>query len=438
MQPQREVVRFLTAYQTIWHAHFPSLFRRAQWHIVTHLCTQGREGAPVGELYGLVKQVFLLDDSTVKERLLEIRDLDLCEIDPPGTALSARTVIVPTPALLELFDRHLVAFARQLAISAQALEPSLHAAVPGRLDAQQRGIILQALAVCREPWRAALERIFDARNLSRARRVEAIRHLSSTSHWSLLHMAVEQHYGVGALPNTDRGILADQMAAALLNLTRQNFQTTRDHIAYLMSLNLLERLPGKSLRVALADQAAAEFDQALVAAAAALPGVARNLDATLPDEARDSIGDATLNLRPGEALHVPAEAEPRHHLVIVQPQSAVRRIALTGSLTIGRAPPCGLLLEGGEVSRAHCRVDVAGDEVSVTDLHSTNGTFVDDQRITDTTKLLHGASLRVGGYVMACEYQSALDEEADSTQRRASGGRGASVTMLRPRRPRPA
>ena len=438
MQPQCEVVRFLTAYQTIWHAHFPRLFRRAHWHILTHLCTQGREGAAVGELYGLVKQVFLLDDSTVKERILEIRDLDLCEIDPPGSALAARTVVAPTRSLLELFDRHLLALARQLAITAHALDPSLHAAVPGRLDAQQRNLILQSLAVCREPWRAALERIFDARNLSRARRVEAIRHLSSTSHWTLLHMAVEQRYGVGSLPGTESGILADQMAATLLNLTGQNFQTTRDHIAYLMSLALLERQAGKSLRVALADQAAQQFDQALAAAAVALPDVARSVSATLPEEVHDPIGDTTLNLRPDEALHVLAEAEPRHHLVIVQPQSAVRRIALTGSLTIGRAPPCGLLLEGGEVSRAHCRVDVAGDEVTVTDLDSTNGTYVDDRRITDTTKLPHGASLRVGGYVMACEHQSGLDDEAHVAQRRASGGRGASVTVLRPRRPRPA
>ena len=62
MQAEREVVRFLSSYQAIWHAHFPQLFRRAQWHIVTHLCTHGREGVAVGELYGLVKQVFLLDD----------------------------------------------------------------------------------------------------------------------------------------------------------------------------------------------------------------------------------------------------------------------------------------------------------------------------------------------------------------------------------------
>jgi len=457
MQAERELVRFLSAYQTIWHAHFPSLFRRAQWHIVTHLCTSGRQGAAVGELYGLVKQVFLLDDSTVKERILEIRELGLCAVDPPSDALSARTVIVPTPALLELYDRHLLALARELCTTVAALDPAIRVAVPATLDAQQRTIVLQSLACCRDPWRAALERIFDARGLSRARRVEGIRHLSSTSHWTLLHMAVEQRYGVASPAGGEQGILADQMAATLLNLTGQNFQTTRDHIAYLMSLGLLERQPGKSLRVTLSEQAAQQFDQALGEAAAALPEVARNLAATLPAEPpilHDPSVDATLNLHRGAGGSMPTEAESRHHLVIVQPESAARRIPLAaGSLTIGRAPPCGLLLEGSEVSRAHCRVDVAGDEVSVTDLHSTNGTFVDDKRIVDTVKLLHGSLLRIGGYVMACEYQSGMDaDETDNTQRKAGGpgsmtgvspgsvtGAGpGGVAVLRPRRSRPS
>ena len=78
---------------------FPNLFRRAQSHIVTHLCTAGREGAAVGELYGLVKQVFLLDDSTVKERILEIKEQQLCGIDPPEASLSARSVVVPSSTL---------------------------------------------------------------------------------------------------------------------------------------------------------------------------------------------------------------------------------------------------------------------------------------------------------------------------------------------------
>lgn len=429
MQAEREVVRFLSAYQTIWHAHFPRLFRRAQWHIVTHLCTNGREGAAVGELYGLVKQVFLLDDSTVKERILEIRDLNLCVVDPPNGALSARSVIVPTPTLLDLFDRHLMALAKELATVATALDGT-RIGLPRKLDADQRSIVLQALNRCREPWRMALDRIFDASNLSRARRVEAIRHLNSLSHWTLLHMAVELRYGVSTFAGGEQGVLADQMAATLLNLTGQNFQTTRDHIAYLISLGLLERQPGKSLRVALSERVAEEFHQALGTAAAGLPDVARSLGADIPE---DVSADATLNLRSSDMLRE-LRAEPQHHLAILQPESAVRRIALPeGSLTIGRAPPCGLLLEGPEVSRAHCRIDVAGDEVTVSDLKSTNGTFIDNARISGTVALPHGALLRIGNYVLTCEYQSELREEAESTQRRASG---AQVTVLRPRRSR--
>ncbi len=439
MQAEREVVRFLSAYQTIWHAHFPSLFKRAQWHIVTHLCTTGREGAAVGELYGLVKQVFLLDDSTVKERILEIAELKLCMVDPPGGALSARSVIVPTPALLDLFDRHLIALAKELAASAATLDPATRIAAPRKLDVQQRAAILQSLTRCREPWRAALERIFDATNLSRARRAEAIRHLNSLSHWTLLHMAVELHYGLSTFAGSESGILADQMAASLLNLTGQNFQTTRDHISYLMGLGLLERQPGKSLRVALSESVAAEFHLALGTAATALPEVARSLGAMLPDStpdlADDTMVEATLNLRSADALL--RQAEPRHHLVILQPESAVRRVALPpGSLTIGRAAPCALLLESPEISRAHCRVDVAGNEVSVTDLNSTNGTFIDNNRLSGTVPLPHGALLRMGNYVLTCEYQSEMDlADADSTQRKNGFGE---VTILRPRRGRSA
>ena len=286
-------------------------------------------------------------------------------------------------------------------------------------------IILQSLNRCREPWRLALDHIFDASDLSRARRVEAIRHLNSLSHWSLLHMAVELYYGVSPFGSGEQGILADQMAASLLNLTGQNFQTTRDHIAYLIALGLLERQPGKSLRVALCDAAAEQFREALGVAAAALPEVARSFAATLPDNAPEAADDAsveaTLNLRRGQGAMRPAAPEPQHHLVILQPESAVRRVALPpGSLTIGRAPPCALLLEGADVSRAHCRIDVEGDEVSVTDLNSTNGTFVNKKRLAGTAALPHGTLLRIGPYVMTCEYQSILQgEEADRTQRKA-------------------
>ncbi len=436
MKAEREVVRYLSAYQAIWHAHFPSLFRRAQWHIVTHLCMQGREGAAVGEIYGLVKQVFLLDDSTVKERILEIKDQQLCIVDPPNAALSARSVIVPTAELLDLFDRHLLALAKELYSVSALLDPTVRPIALRSLGTEQRAIILQSLTRCREAWRQALERIFDAINLSRARRVEAIRHLNSLSHATLLHMAVELRYGVSRFPSSDGGILADQMAASLLNLTGQNFQTTRDHIAYLMSLGLLERQSGKSLRVALSEAAAAELHQALTTGAALLPEIARSLTAASPEAPEDMSAEATLNIHSSQAMQLLAATEPQHHLVVLQPKSAVRRVALPpGSLTVGRAPPSALMLEGVEVSRTHCRIDVDGDAVTVTDLNSTNGTFIDNERLSGTAPLPHGARLQIGNYVLTCEYQSALRaEQADSTQRKAFGG----VTVLRPRRSKPA
>ena len=148
-----------------------------------------------------------------------------------------------------------------------------------------------------------------------------------------------------------------------------------------------------------------------------------------PESPDDPSMDATLNLRPAEAMQLLA-AEAHHHLVILQPESAVRRVALPpGALTIGRAPPSALLLEGAEVSRTHCRIDVAGDAVSVTDLNSTNGTFLDNNRLSGTAPLPHGSLLRVGNYVVTCEYQSVLRaKEADSHAAQAVVRRRDGVT----------
>ena len=87
------------------------------------------------------------------------------------------------------------------------------------------------------------------------------------------------------------------------------------------------------------------------------------------------------------------------------------------------------------MSRAHCRIDVPGDEVSVTDLNSTNGTFLDNKRLSGSAPFPHGALLRIGNYVLTCEYQSELRlEAADSTQRKGSWS--GDVAVLQPRRGR--
>ena len=68
----------------------------------------------------------------------------------------------------------------------------------------------------------------------------------------------------------------------------------------------------------------------------------------------------------------------------------------SAGLKIGRSAPVDIFLAHPSVSREHCLIGLANDELFVTDLNSTNGTFVDGQRVGRITILPVGAVLKVG------------------------------------------
>jgi pSer/pThr/pTyr-binding forkhead associated (FHA) protein len=63
--------------------------------------------------------------------------------------------------------------------------------------------------------------------------------------------------------------------------------------------------------------------------------------------------------------------------------------------TIGRAPRADFIVEANLVSRLHCRVTAGAAELEVVDLESTNGTFVNGERVTRAA-LKDGDRLGVG------------------------------------------
>ena len=68
-----------------------------------------------------------------------------------------------------------------------------------------------------------------------------------------------------------------------------------------------------------------------------------------------------------------------------------------GDLTIGRGAQNDVALEGDEFASArHVRIEPRGDGVWVQDLGSTNGTFVNGNRIDQPHRLDPGDVLRVG------------------------------------------
>ncbi|HEX5106964.1 MAG TPA: FHA domain-containing protein [Vicinamibacterales bacterium] len=72
------------------------------------------------------------------------------------------------------------------------------------------------------------------------------------------------------------------------------------------------------------------------------------------------------------------------------------RILPGGIRTVGRATGADFIVDAALVSRVHCRLTALDDGgLEVRDLESTNGTFVNGQRI-DAARLAHGDLLQVG------------------------------------------
>lgn len=72
---------------------------------------------------------------------------------------------------------------------------------------------------------------------------------------------------------------------------------------------------------------------------------------------------------------------------------------LKGSVTLGRLDDNTIVIDNLAVSGYHARIDKTGDDFILTDLQSTNGTFVNDQKVT-SHKLTHGDNVVIGKHVI--------------------------------------
>ena len=89
------------------------------------------------------------------------------------------------------------------------------------------------------------------------------------------------------------------------------------------------------------------------------------------------------------------------HLVIVAPsEQKGRSFELNGELTVGRAAGCQVALEDNYVSQLHARVFTRDGGVWVEDLGSTNGTYVNDRRVSSPLAVRRGDQLKVGSTVL--------------------------------------
>lgn len=67
-----------------------------------------------------------------------------------------------------------------------------------------------------------------------------------------------------------------------------------------------------------------------------------------------------------------------------------REFPLRGEMLVGREAECAIPLDSSHISRYHAKINVATNGVYIEDLHSTNGTFVNGQRIKGRVRLSLG------------------------------------------------
>jgi DNA-binding winged helix-turn-helix (wHTH) protein len=86
-----------------------------------------------------------------------------------------------------------------------------------------------------------------------------------------------------------------------------------------------------------------------------------------------------------------------------------------GEHLVGRDPDAAVTLDSATVSRRHARIRVTGSEVTVEDLGSRNGSFVQGEPITGVVRLADGDILRFGRVAVRLRVYSPRGSTRSST-----------------------
>ena len=90
-------------------------------------------------------------------------------------------------------------------------------------------------------------------------------------------------------------------------------------------------------------------------------------------------------------------------LVLFKPNGQRKEIPVNGEVTvIGRGEDCDLQVPLQSVSRRHCQLTVRGQDLTVKDLGSANGTYVNGERV-NTAELDAGDRLAVGPLIVTIQ-----------------------------------
>lgn len=90
------------------------------------------------------------------------------------------------------------------------------------------------------------------------------------------------------------------------------------------------------------------------------------------------------------------QVEPRELVVVEGPAAGAKVTIEKRPITIGRASICDLTLEDDFISSRHLRVSMQSNGYVVEDLGSTNGTWVEGERLSEPVLIKPGVRIKMG------------------------------------------
>ncbi len=121
-----------------------------------------------------------------------------------------------------------------------------------------------------------------------------------------------------------------------------------------------------------------------------------------------------------------------------RPASTGVEVPLTGTITIGRDPASAIVIDHPTISWNHARVEVKNDVTTIYDLRSSNGVFVNGQKVSSATVSVQDdvrlgsvpLKLKAGAIVAPRKYRGEIRLDARAVTRKLDAGAAAGKVIL--------
>ncbi|MBN1657677.1 MAG: FHA domain-containing protein, partial [Anaerolineae bacterium] len=108
-----------------------------------------------------------------------------------------------------------------------------------------------------------------------------------------------------------------------------------------------------------------------------------------------------LQVQPGPAIPAAGntmliQKKPQHVAMLVDKKRPELKYDLTSTTNVGRGRSNQIVLDHPTISRHHAWIKIDGDSYLIFDVGSSNGTFVNDEKVLEPRKLHNGDQVRFG------------------------------------------